>query len=199
MIRLMTRGVKRKGWGAAKEGTAAIEFAIVAPIFIVLMFSIFEIGWFFFVNAIADSAVIHASRLVRTGQVQGLGTSQSAQDAFKAVVCQRVKVFGSCDTQLVVEVHNFGNSFAALEADTSQPLCSDTVTNPNDIAYEPGEELDIVRVRVCLLYRTINPLVGFYGIGAGVDLEEGDTGKKRIITQSIVRNEPFERNNGGGG
>ena len=33
-----------------RRGSAAVEFAIIAPIFLGMMFSMFEIGWFYFAN-----------------------------------------------------------------------------------------------------------------------------------------------------
>ena len=52
----------------AREGAAAVEFAMVALPFFVLLYSLIELGLVFMIDAVAENAVVDATRLVRTGQ-----------------------------------------------------------------------------------------------------------------------------------
>ena len=49
------------------KGIAAIEFAILFPIFIFLIFSIIEFGFLMFLNSLVNNAVTEAGRLGITG------------------------------------------------------------------------------------------------------------------------------------
>ncbi len=168
-----------------RTGSAAVEFALVAPPFLALMMSTFEVGWFYFAASQVDNATIGTARLVRTGQVQQAGFDK--QDFFNEV-CPGVRVFGDCDETLTVELTVF-NSFAELAADASPVIC--TNDNPSEIAalaFEPGADNAIVRLRVCLLYKTLNPTIG-------VNVSETADGKRRVFGTYIFQNEPYSRNN----
>jgi Flp pilus assembly protein TadG len=168
-----------------RKGSTAVEFALVAPPFIALMLSTFEVGWFYFAASQVDAATIATARLVRTGQVQEAGFDK--QDFFNAV-CPTVQVFGDCDETLTVEVTVF-NSFAELAADNAPVVCSnDALADIADLSYTPGTDNSIVRLRVCLLYKTLNPTIG-------VNVSETADGKRRVFGSYIFQNEPFSRNN----
>lgn len=178
----------RRRFLRSRRGAAAVEFAIVAPVFLALMFSTFEVGWFYFANSVTDAATTSAARLVRTGQVQGwTGSDAEKFERFYDVICNVVGALGSCKTHLTVEVTTFP-SFAALAADTTPATCANDL--PADIAaldFTPGSELQIARVRVCLLYNTVNPAVG-------LRLSDPGTSTRRIVSSVIFRNEPYEKN-----
>lgn len=186
MSRRHPAALKRTTTGRAflrdRNGSSAVEFAIVVPIFFALTFSIIEAGWFFFVNSAVDAATAKASRLIRTGQVQGGAIDR---DAFFDEICNVVKLFGDCDQQLTVDVERF-DSFTALAADTSNPVCRNA--DAADIAglqFNSGSQRDIVRVRICYLHKATNP-------GLGLRLEEADGSRKKMIATTIFRNEPFD-------
>ena len=175
-----------------KDGTAAIEFAIVAPIFMALMFSLFEIGWFFYTNSIVDASVADAARLIETGQLQkSTGTDEQKKQAMFNAVCNILHEFGDCTTRLTVEVQTFPD-FATLAAANNPATCADAPQAERDaIPFSPGTELSIVRVRICFIYTTINPAIG-------VNVSEPGTNKRRLISQSVFRSEPYLSNGSGG-
>lgn len=169
-----------------RSGSAAVEFALVAPAFLALMFSLFEVGWFYFVNAQVDAATQQAARMIRTGQAQ---QSELDRDEFFNAICPELEIFGACADKLTVEVETF-DDFAALAADTTPVACRDD--NPeviNAIAYDPGADGDIVRVRICLIYKTINPALG-------LNVSDTSNGTRRLHGSFLFRNEPFSRNGG---
>lgn len=178
------RLAKRRNILRNKSGSAAVEFAIVAPVFLALVFSILEAGWYFFVTSSVQQATANAAHLIRTGQAQ---SNDMSRDAFFGEICRVVDRFGACNDKLTVDISAF-SSFSALAADLSDPVCRDR----NDPSIEGaqfdendyGGQRDIIRVRVCFLYKPVNP-------GLGLNLKKTDDGERKIISVNIFRNEPF--------
>ncbi|MEQ1929389.1 MAG: TadE/TadG family type IV pilus assembly protein [Parvularculaceae bacterium] len=178
---LSRRGLR--GLGRDKRGATAVEFAIIAPVFLALAFSILEAGYFFFIDSAVDQAAARAARLIRTGQVQSTATPIS-REAFFNEICDVVDLFGDCATQLTVDVARF-STFDELADDLVAPTCRDADDDAVDaIPYSPGAERDIVRVRVCFLHKSVNPALG-------LNLSEGPDGSRKMISVTIFRNEPF--------
>lgn len=172
-----------------KRASSAVEFAIVAPVFLMLMFSTFEVAWFYFVNASLDSATINVARYIRTGQAQLAGyAAQADRDRFFAdEVCPRLAFLVDCDARVTIEIQTFP-SFAALAADTSTVTCrDDDPTVVNSIPYDPGSDNSIVRIRMCLIYDTLNPAIG-------LSLAKNAAGQRRVMSTYILRVEPYSKN-----
>jgi len=187
----MTRqafGVLRRN----QRGSAAVEFALVAPIFFALVFSILEAGWFFFVNSAVEQANATAARLIRTGQAQNAtdadGNPVYSKDAFFNEICRVVSTFGDCNDTLTVDVSRFA-TFDALAADISDPVCRDkddpSIQGAQFSASDYGAQNEIIRVRVCFLYKPVNPALGF-------KMNTNKHGFREIVSLSVFRNEPFE-------
>lgn len=175
-------GVLNSRFARCRRGSSAVEFALVAPIFIALSFSILEAGYFFFVESAVDAANAKAARLIRTGQAQ---TNAITKDAFFNEICEVVDIFGDCSTQLTVDVARY-TSFAQLAADASAPTCRDAgPTAVNAIPYQLGASREIVRVRVCYMHKSFNP-------GLGLNLQKSNSGALKMISTSIFRNEPYD-------
>ena len=103
-------------------------------------------------------------------------------------ICNVVKAFGGCENRLTIEVDTY-DTFADLAADSTPMTCADAPPEQLDlIPFNPGEELQIVRVRVCYIYNTLNPAIG-------ITLAEPGTSTRRLISTMIFRNEPYELNN----
>lgn len=176
-------GLSAKSLAGDRRGAAAIEFAIIAPMFIALVLSILEAGYFFFVSSAVDQAGARASRLIRTGQAQSTATPIS-RAAFFDEICEVVRHFGDCSEKLTVDVTRFSD-FDDLAADLSAPVCRDADDDAIDaMPYDVGAQREIVRVRICYLYKPINPALG-------LDLSEAPDGSRKMISVSIFRNEPF--------
>ncbi len=170
-----------------RNGSTAVEFSIIAPLFLGIMFSMFEISWYFYTNSIVDASLDRAGRMLRTGQVQqNIASSSDQFDFLYDQICDVVDSFGSCDTRLTLEVRTF-STFADLAAANDPMVCADSPPDEiDDIPFEPGQELDIIRARMCLIYNTINPLIG-------TNLSEGDEGQRHLVSTIIFQNEPYEK------
>ncbi|WP_428406877.1 TadE/TadG family type IV pilus assembly protein [Hyphococcus sp.] len=170
---------------ADRKGSTAVEFAMVAPILLALIFSIMEAGWYFFVTTSVQQANANAARLIRTGQAQN---GDMSADAFFNEICEVVDAFGDCNEKLTIDISKF-SSFAALAGDLSSPQCRDkddpSISGAQFSASDYGVQRDIIRVRVCYLYKPINP-------GLGLNLKRTKHGDREIVAVSIFRNEPFE-------
>lgn len=166
-----------------RRGAAAVEFAIIAPMFIALVLSILEAGYFFFVSSAVEQAGARAARLIRTGQAQS-ATTPINRAAFFDEICEVVRHFGDCSKRLTVDVTRF-TDFDDLAADLAAPVCRDADDDAvNALPYNVGAQREIVRVRVCFLYKPINPALG-------IDLSKSPDGSRKLITVTIFRNEPF--------
>jgi len=165
-----------------RDGSSAVEFALVAPLFLALVFSILEAGYFFFVESAVEAANAKAARLIRTGQAQ---SSSISREAFFNEICDVVKLFGDCNERLTVDVARF-SSFAELAADTRDPVCRDAdPAAVNAIPYQAGASRDIVRVRVCYMHKSFNP-------GLGLNLQKAKDGSVKMFSTTIFRNEPYD-------
>lgn len=197
----MARGRKRLGLTGArrksltirlftdKSGASAVEFAIVSPLFIAMMFSLYEVGWYFYQVSVIDAATSDASRMVETGQIQKMsGSIADKKLVLYNEVCNILQHFGSCSQRLTVEVDRF-STFAALAAASANPAtCADApAAQLAAIPFEPGADLEIIRVRVCFLYRPVNPAIGLSFSEPGADY-------LRLVSTSIFCNEPYSTN-----
>lgn len=116
-----------------REGTAAIEFAILAVPFFMLIFAVLELAIVFFINSTLNHAVSEAGRQIRTGNFQACGT----QAKFKQLVCANMSGLGNCEKRLRIDVVS-DSSFGAItlaeppeppEPDPSDPAATDDIPN----------------------------------------------------------------------
>lgn len=171
------RHLKRRG----REGAAAVEFALVALPFFLLIFAILEIAVVLTVSALLESATMNSGRLVRTGQVSETMT----QAEFKAEICERMLVFSSqCMGRLYLDVRPV-NTF-------SNPLVPNpigkngqgqTVFDEEQTSFQPGQPRDLMVVRVWYRQPTMTPF-----LNQAMSRLSGDT---LLHATSAFRNEPY--------
>lgn len=193
MSKLFQNPLKKNKSGFRKDqsGSTAIEFAMLAPLFLGLIFSIFESGYFYYQQAVIEDVANRATRTIRVGaapsasyQASSSIGCQTGKDCFYQTICSPLRWFGNCSQNLSVDVKTF-NSFTELNNDLTSASCpSDSTYDYNVQAYDPGQELSIVRVRVCYLVRTFNP-------GLGMKLSRTSGNRRKVISVSIIRNEPY--------
>lgn len=129
-----------------EAGFTAVEFAMVAMPFLMLLFGTIAVGLYFFVTFSLENAVEKASRLIRTGQAQTSSPPMTTTQ-FKTMVCNEAPSFIDCTNKLRVNVA-VATSFSALTA----PSCTDSSGNlvPDPAASNvPGAAGDAVLVTVC--------------------------------------------------
>jgi Flp pilus assembly protein TadG len=173
------RKVVRVWNGHRAEGTSAIEFALIAPVFFALLMAIVETGMVFFAASTLEHGMETAARMIRTGQVQASGMSQTA---FRQVVCDNIDAFMSCDaSKLHIDVRAF-TTFAG--SSYQDPLDDDGNLNANLDNFTPGSSCQVVLVRAFYEWRLFTPGFAQYYANMGND--------KRLLSASVAfRNEPY--------
>jgi Flp pilus assembly protein TadG len=183
---LAKRRLRSNSKKGAQRGSAAVEFALVATPFFLLLFGLFEIMMIFFVQTTLESAVSEESRKIKTGQANiGAGIDAAT---FKASVCARMMGIINCDDRLFVMVQN-------------QPAVGSLpspFTDPTLLANPPYQQNtaagSIVVVRAFYLWQLFTPgLTGAFSntTSSGPNGNLG-TGNRMLVATSAFRNEPFQ-------
>jgi Flp pilus assembly protein TadG len=73
------------------EGSAAVEFSLVAVPFFALLFAIIETGIVFFAGQVLETGMQDTGRLIYTGQSSSMTATQLKQD-----LCDRVSILMTC-------------------------------------------------------------------------------------------------------
>ena len=166
------------GFGRNSSGATALEFAIVAGPFLLLLFGIFAVALVFAGNMALENAAEQGARLIRTGEAQ----TQSFDAArFKTEVCKYLTAPLSCGG-LKLDVRTFTN-FAS--ADLTNPLDSGGNVK-SGFGYAPGVGGDVVVVRAFYewdLLAAMPPIIR---------LSNMTNGNRLLIATVAFRNEPFK-------
>jgi Flp pilus assembly protein TadG len=111
-----------------RRGSAAVEFALVAPIFFALLFAIIETALVFFAGQVLETGLQDTGRLIYTSQAQASGMSQAD---FKQSLCDRVAVMFAC-ANIYIDV----KSYAAGTAITITDPIDGSGNFVNNFAYQ---------------------------------------------------------------
>jgi Flp pilus assembly protein TadG len=99
-MRKFLAGISRRGRLAARnEGaSAAVEFALIYPIFIAIVLATMQAASIFLVKAFFETAAEEAARVVLTNQTETLTVAQ-----FQTEVCNQLTALFTC-SQVIVEL-----------------------------------------------------------------------------------------------
>ncbi|GAB1718003.1 MAG: TadE-like protein [Nitrobacter sp.] len=164
-----------------QSASAAVEFALVAPLFFALLFAIIETGLVFFASQSLETAVQDSARTIMTGQAQV--ADYDKQGFKKNVVCPNVSVLFNCTSGIYVDVQNYPSGFGSVTID-------DPITDGNFVdrtQYSPGGPCAIVVMR--LFYQW--PL---FVTRLGYNIANLSGGERLLSATAAFKNEPF---NGG--
>lgn len=158
----------RTGWSngfrASRHGTAALEFALVGPVLLLLVFMIIENGLMLFAQAVLDNATRAASRQI---MINAVTTSAN----FRTAVCSNMSTFLDC-TALQFYVTSSSSAFpSALAPSSTGTFSSSTFSTGN-----PG---DFVLVEVAYDRSFITPWIIQVGGGGWV-----------LLSTQAFQNEP---------
>ncbi len=142
---------KLKQFIHCNNGANAIEFAIVAPLFLLIIFSIFEVGFIFITDITMENALNNSARQVRTGQSQNDGAMTA--EIFKTNLCAQTYNIVNCDN-VNVEV----NVFESFEDSQNLPDLLDVDGELNNNAvFNMGGAGSIIIIRTTYIYDIVNP------------------------------------------
>ena len=160
-----------------RQGSAAVEFAMIAPLFFGLLWAIIETGLVFFAGQVLETVTQDSARTIMTGQAQGAALSQAQ---FKTDVCSRVVALFDCANGIYVDVRSY-SSFGTVTIPNQIDAGKNFV---NDMKFCPGKDGDIVVVRVFYQW----PL---FVTSLGYNLADLAGSKRLLSATATFKNEPF--------
>lgn len=159
-----------------RRGSAAVEFALVAPVFFALLFAIIETAIVFFAGQVLETIAQDSARMIMTGQAQNAGYTATQ---FRTYVCGRIPALFSCDG-IYIDVQNYP-AFTSVTFNSQIDGSNNFVDN---MQYLPGVQNDIVVVR--LFYQW--PL---FVTGLGYNIANLSGSQRLLVATAAFRNEPF--------
>ncbi|GGL20296.1 pilus biosynthesis protein TadE [Caulobacter rhizosphaerae] len=158
----------------ADDGATAIEFALVAIPFLILVFAIIELGFIFLVSMGLENALMVVDRTIRTGELQTNGGDAAS---FKQAVCGEMSwLGGSCSSSLTLDVRVLPSFTQTSGLPTP---------NPTNTCFDPGGPGSIVLVRGYYKWPVITPLLQ--------EALAGPSGNRQISFAAVFTNEPYSQ------
>lgn len=176
----------------AQKGSAAIEFAMVAPVFFVLLLGIFEAAIMFFSQAALQNAMTDMGRLIRTGQTNCYTTSGGncvamTKAQFRTEMCDKIAPLIACDSNLQIDVQAY-TSYGG--ANFNSPLNANGTLNTSLNNYITGNACDVVLARTFYTWPVVTPVLSWFLVNMA--------GDKHLMTAATAfRNEPYTTTAGG--
>jgi Flp pilus assembly protein TadG len=159
-----------------RGGSAAVEFALVAPVFFALLFAIIETAIMFFASQVLETITQSSARMIFTGQAQ---TASYTQAQFQTYVCSQIPALFNCNN-VYVDVESY-TSFSNVTINSQIDASKNFI---NNMQYSPGGPGDIVVVR--LFYQW--PL---FVTGLGYNISNLSGSQRLLSATAAFRNEPF--------
>jgi Flp pilus assembly protein TadG len=162
-----------------QRGSAAVEFAFIAPLFFVLLFAIIEVAMIFFAGQTLETATQDSARMILTGQAQNASYTQAQ---FKTDLCGRIVALFDCTNGIYIDVRSFP-SFAAISL--PNPIDANNNFIGTNLTYSPGNPGDVVVVRTFYQWALFVPGLGFNPSNLA--------GNKYLLwATAAFRNEPYK-------
>lgn len=148
----------------SEDGVAAIEFAILAIPFFLLLFAIIESCVAYAAEQVLDNAVDEMGRQLRTGQItdQAGDAAYMSSEEFREAFCDRIDMMMDCDDKLYLDVRtfsDFGDIPRGIPRVDDKPY-GDLKTD--DFDYDPGGPGSINMVRAYYRWQVITDLIRPY-------------------------------------
>jgi len=160
-----------------ERGNALLEFAFVAPPFLLLLVGTLEVSVMFFTSAVIEGATKEAARQIRTGNIQA---SADPLAAFQAELCD--SLFGVIDcTKVTFNVQTF-SSFSTV----SMPIELDEDGEIVNTGFSPGGSSAVTVVRAMYRWQFMTPLID--------KVMPSGLGGHLLISTVAFQNEPYNVN-----
>jgi len=164
-------------FGRSRRGSAAVEFALVAPVFFALLFAILETALMFFASQVLETITQDSARMIVTGQAQ---SSSFTQTQFKTYVCGRIPALFNCNS-LYVDVESY-SSFSSITLNSQIDVNGNFVNN--NMQYSPGGAGDIVVVRLFYPWQ-------LFVTGLGYNISNLSGNQRLLVATAAFQNEPY--------
>lgn len=172
----------RQRWRAdGEKGSAAIEFAMVAPVFFLFLFGIIETGVIFFGAAMLQNATDDTARQIRTGTLTG----ELTQTQLVKNICQEINGLISsadCTANLKIDLRSYA-SFGS----STYPSVTDGngMIDPAKLKVDPAADCSVVLLRSFYPWKILTPMMS-------VLLQNTTTGFHMLSSSSAFRTEPYK-------
>jgi Flp pilus assembly protein TadG len=157
------------------SGSAMLEFALLAPIFFLLVTGLVEYVLYQYRTYALNHVVYEAARNLQTGEVQKSGDMAAA---FEAEVCDHAGGMIDCQ-EIVFDVRNFED----LEDVTFPPATLDEDGNPTNFVFQPGGPNRYSVVRAAMRHKFVTPFM--------TEIMGGGENGAIVNAYCVVRNEPW--------
>lgn len=177
--RISTLGAVLARFRDGERGTSAVEFALIAPLFLAMLIAMAELSLMFFSGQYLETAVQDSARLIMTGQAQTASTAYTA-DTFKTnVVCPRLSLLLSCNS-LSIDVQNFPSGFTGANPGS---LFDSSCNLKTSFAFNMGNPSDVVVIRAVYPWQMM--AARFFNIACS-------GGTYWLQASAAFRNEPYK-------
>ena len=163
-----------------RKGAAAVEFALVAPLFFGVLFAIIETAIVFFASQLLEQGTAESARLMMTHQAQDSGMNETA---FKTDLCNRIKVMFNCNGNLgtiTVDVKVFTPGTAVT---ITEPIVNGSLNGTFAYSLPPSGSSNTVVVRAFYQW----PL---FVTGLGLNLANLSGSKRLLAATAAFHVEP---------
>lgn len=178
----------------SRDGVAAIEFAILALPFFLIVFAIIETFVAYAGEQLLENAVDDLSRKIRTGQITYAMSRATDKDEaeFRAALCDEISIMMRCaaadsaEQNLYLDVRSF-TSFADMPTDV--PLVGGDL-DTTGFAYLPGGPQTNNMVRAYYRWPIVTDLIRPYisNVHSGTPAE---TGQYLMVATTAFTNENY--------
>ena len=172
-VKLSTTTFRR--FSANQRASTAVEFALVAPVFMALLFATLETGIIFFAGQVLQTITTNSARMIYTGQAQTAGYTQAQ---FQTYVCGQIPALFNCNN-VYVNVTSF-TSFTGVTIGSQ--ISNGTFVN--NMQYNPGGPGDVVVVQ--LFYKWPQIVTGL-----GYNISNLSGNMYLLQATAAFRNEPY--------
>jgi Flp pilus assembly protein TadG len=164
----------------ARSGSAAIEFAFVAPVLFLFIMGIIETGVLFFASATLQNATDDVGRLIRTGQLTGNVTSATLRDQICSDIYGLIS-WGDCTAGLQVDLRTYDDFSSATYPSLTK---DDGTIDPTKLTVDSTADCKVILMRVYYSWSIMTPLMA--------PLLENSPGGNYILSGAAAfRSEPY--------
>lgn len=166
-----------KDWRLNKEGSTAVEFALIGIPFIFMVIGIIEMALMFTAQSLLEASVAEAARQIRTGAVQQGG----GEDEFQDKLCEFAAVLIPCDEiqYQVIAMEDFG------DAEDFPDAQFDDEGNLEDQQFDAGGVNDVVMIRTAYKYPIKTPMMQLM-------LTNNNSNNRIMLSTMVLQTEPYE-------
>jgi Flp pilus assembly protein TadG len=157
------------------RGATAVEYAMIAPVFITMVLGLVEFSLYVFNRNYVKHVLYETARNISTGEIQ---SADSPPAAFKEAYCSHSGALLSCE-RLLFDVRAYDN----LEDVEFTPVKFSSSGAPTNFKFEPGKSEQISVMRVALPYKFITPFMQ--------ETFLGEDNHAIVVGYSIAKIEPF--------